>query len=129
MELNDFATDPAQFMAEIEKRLKKHGAAMKLIPPAAVLRRRVAEERDRQLRLAASDWLDEHLDLEAMRAQVVTKAKNKLSIPNVPAELVRWAKKLPAESWSARVELIVRQSIGRIDSEISDLAEEAIEDR
>jgi hypothetical protein len=129
VELNDFATDPAEFMAQIENRLKAHDADKKLVPPRAVLKHKAIEERDSQLRDAASWAIHDALDIDAMVDDVVNRVKKELSIPNVPAALEKWAKKLPAESWSTKVSGIVRQSIGRIGEKISELAEEAIEDR
>jgi DNA topoisomerase VI subunit B len=129
VELNDFATDPAEFMAEIEKRLKTHGADKKLVPPRTVLKHKAIEERDSQLRDAASWAIHDALDIDAMVRSLVEKLKRKVRLIDIPKDLQKWAKELRPQSWKQRITEIVCERIDELADQVNELAEEAIENR
>ncbi|MEI8371870.1 MAG: ATP-binding protein [Planctomycetota bacterium] len=125
VELNDLATNPAEFIALIEGRLKKHGAAKKLLPPPAVIKLTAEQYRDQALLASATECLYEILDVSGMAFKMVSKVK--LSVTNIPGELKKWAKELPPDSWKNHVSWLVDQKIAGIDDVLAQLAQDAVE--
>ena len=116
-------------MAEIEKRLKTHGADKKLVPPRTVLKHKAIEERDSQLRDAASWAIHDALDIDAMVRSLVEKLKRKVRLIDIPKDLQKWAKELRPQSWKQRITEIVCERIDELADQVNELAEEAIENR
>ncbi|MGA2256329.1 MAG: ATP-binding protein [Thermoguttaceae bacterium] len=128
VELNDLATNPDEFMAEIEQRLRQHGLGKKLVPPVSAIKQQATQMRDDALHDAASEAIREVLDIDSMIATVVTKLKPQVTLNDIPKDLTKWAKRLLPESWKHRIETLIDSRVGQLRAQIAELAEEVIND-
>jgi hypothetical protein len=128
-ELNDLASDPQQFIDYVERKLKQHGCARKLVPPRDVVLPKAKQERDDLLKDAAREQLSSLLDLDALVADLVKTFARRVRVKDLPVVLKRWKAKLPAEAWDAAVGRKLAARVERLEDAISKRARVALRRR
>jgi hypothetical protein len=119
VELNDLAADPDRFIQYVEKKLRQHGCAEKLVPPESVVLDRAAAQRTELLREVARAGLAELLKTEGLAAELVRQFAGTVTVEDTPKLLAEWAAGLEPVSWDHHLR-------GEIDRRVRAVAEEAL---
>ena len=92
------------------------------------MKRYAFDKRDSGLHDAALWAIHDALDIDGMAAALVKKLKPQVKLSDIPKDLSKWAKKLPPESWKARIAAIIAERIDGLRDQVAELAQEGIKD-
>jgi hypothetical protein len=99
VELNALAADPDRFIRYVEEKLRQHGCAEKLVPPASVVLERAAALRAKLLEEIVRAKLAEQLNTDSLAADLARKYAERVSVEDTPKVLAEWAGRLEPVSW------------------------------
>jgi len=114
IELNALSAEPAKFVRWIERTLKKHGVAQKLVPPDDVIDARVNRVRADQLEVMIRVELESRLDLSFAVARAVAKLMPKLRVAKATDAVRKWAVKPKPEHWKHCVDALVAKALKKL---------------
>lgn len=118
VELNALSADPDAFVAWVEKVLKRHGVARKLVPPPAIAQARAEQRLYEIIEEKVSAEVNHQLDLPVVVATLTQQFLARATVKDVPGLLDKWASKTLPEAWTAPIDRAARKSIGHLHAKI-----------
>lgn len=129
VELNALSADPPAFLRWIEKELKKHGVAQKLVPPKKVISARVTSQRENILRQRIQQRLNQVIDMPSLLEEVTRKLLRRVKVDDAAAAVQKWAKKAKPEPWTRCVDEVVTNAVTALEADIGDEVDAVLEER
>jgi hypothetical protein len=118
VELNALAADPDRFIRYVEDKLRAHGCAAKLVPPAQVVLTEAELRRDELLQKMARDKVTELLNASGLAADLARLFAAKLTVHDLPDLLAEWAAGLVPESWVNRLRREIQVRVQALTGEL-----------
>jgi hypothetical protein len=113
VELNSLAADPDRFIEYVEAKLRQHGFAKKLVPPATVVLDRARNVRAELIRERARATLAELLNADV--EELTQHFAQKISLRELPSRVATWARTLEPCGWDEHLEDEVRKAVAALD--------------
>lgn len=122
VELNALAADPDRFIAYLERKLREHDCASKLVPPKRVLDEQAKKDRDDVLADSIREQVDAVLEIDALVETLRDRFAAEIGVGDIAEVIERWAKDVPPGRWRD----CVRREINRRAAELAEEIQEVV---